>query len=212
MKLLVVDGHPLLRDAFERLLRHQYPSAEILAVGSCEEARAALLQSPADLVVTDLLCRHSTGPKGLEEMVGAAAPGRIIAFGECSGQADAVRAQAAGVHGYVPASSPPELVAAAIGLVLAGGVYFPQLPLSDQRGRAKDGRHVERLTDRQRVVLQGLRAGQSNKAIARTLGISVATVKLHVQGILRNVGARNRTEAAARYADDPDGPESVASN
>ncbi|MCF8469590.1 MAG: response regulator transcription factor [Parvibaculum sp.] len=52
------------------------------------------------------------------------------------------------------------------------------------------------LTPRQREVLQELGKGRSNQEIADVLGISVATVKLHVNAILQALGVRNRTEAA----------------
>jgi DNA-binding NarL/FixJ family response regulator len=52
------------------------------------------------------------------------------------------------------------------------------------------------LTERQREVLQRLTQGSSNKQIARDLGLSENTVKVHVAAILRALGASNRTEAA----------------
>jgi two-component system nitrate/nitrite response regulator NarL len=202
MRFLVVDEHPLLRAALESLITRRFSVAEILAVESHEQAMEVLRRLPADLVVTDLLCCRAGDREGLRDLVGAAAPGRIVVFGRCSGGADARRAQTAGVHGYVPATSPSELIGAAIGLVLAGGLYFPQLSAVDRQTTAGHGRQpMERLSPRQREVLRGLQAGQGDKAIAQALGLSVATVKLHVQGILRHVGAHNRTEAVMRLAD-----------
>lgn len=198
MKFLVVDEHPLIRDALESVLKRQFPTADISTAPSHEEARLALLRQPVDMVITDLLCSTPGDIEGLPGLVEAAAPGRVVVFGKCGSRASARRAQAAGVRGYVPASSHAELVGAAIGLVAAGGVYFPELPASDKPGAGEDSRRfVERLSPRQHEVFRGLSAGQSNKTIARVLGISVATVKLHVQAILRLAGARNRTEAVA---------------
>ena len=64
------------------------------------------------------------------------------------------------------------------------------------------------LSRRQLDVFHALKEGKSNKLIARELMISVATVKQHVQAILKLSGARNRTEAAARLArhDTPPNP------
>ena len=56
---------------------------------------------------------------------------------------------------------------------------------------------IEQLTPRQREVLVKLAQGQSNQDIADALTISVATVKLHVNAVLRGLGAKNRTRAAA---------------
>jgi len=206
MKLLVVDEHPLLRDAIEGVLKRQFPTADISAVQSHDEARESLLRRPADLVIADLLCCTLADLESLPGLVQAAAPGRVVVFGKCGSRTNAKRAQAAGVHGYVPASSGAELLGAALGLVAAGGRYFPELPPQDRPTASDDSRRfVERLSPRQHEVFRGLLAGQSNKTIARMLGISVATVKLHVQAILRLAGARNRTEAvalASEFVDD----------
>jgi DNA-binding NarL/FixJ family response regulator len=205
MRFLVIGEHPLLRDALEGVLRRQFPSADVSAVESHDEARQSIGHQPVDLIVTDLLCSRSTELDDLPGLVSAAAPGRVVVFGKCDGRASARRVQAAGVHGYVPASSRPELLGAAIGLVAAGGVYFPDLSAAEKPRTADDGRRfVERLSPRQHEVFRGLLGGQSNKTIARALGISVATVKLHVQSILRMAGARNRTEAVALANEYPD--------
>ncbi len=54
----------------------------------------------------------------------------------------------------------------------------------------------DQLTPRQREVLEGLRDGKSNKQIAQELGLTEGTVKVHVTAILRQLGVRNRTQAA----------------
>jgi DNA-binding NarL/FixJ family response regulator len=63
----------------------------------------------------------------------------------------------------------------------------------------------DQLTPRQREVLDLLTRGLSNKEIARMLGIAEATTKIHVAGLLKNIDARNRTEAAFRASEFLDG-------
>lgn len=60
------------------------------------------------------------------------------------------------------------------------------------------------LTDRQSDVLQGLKAGNSNKQIARDLGMSEATVKVHVRQVMRKLGVSNRTQAALVASSEPE--------
>jgi two-component system nitrate/nitrite response regulator NarL len=205
MNFLIVDEHPLLREALKATLGQQFPAAEISTVESHDDARETMLRRPADLVITNLICGHPEHLRSLPELVGATAPGRVVVFGNCFGHIDAMRAQAAGVHGYIPATSRPELVGAAIGLVLAGGAYFPQPGSADTRSTSNvHGPLVKRLTRRQQEVLRGLQVGQSNKEIAGDLDLSIATVKLHVQSILRLTGVHNRAHAVAFAADHPD--------
>jgi DNA-binding NarL/FixJ family response regulator len=207
MKVLVVDEHPLLREALEATLRRQFPQAQVVSVESHEAAREALLRQPVDVVLADLFCCRDAKLKTLPDVVSATAPGRVVVLGKCDDRQGVRRAQAAGACGYIPATAPPELIGAAVALVRAGGLYFPQLGAFDHRSPSDDPRPLlERMSPRHREVLQGLRAGQSNKAIARSLGISVATVKLHVQAIFRITGAHNRTEAVVLTAADQDTP------
>lgn len=60
--------------------------------------------------------------------------------------------------------------------------------------------NVLKLTKRQREVLTFLARGLSNKEIARALDIAEATTKIHMAALLRELGARNRTEAAFKAA------------
>jgi DNA-binding CsgD family transcriptional regulator len=59
-----------------------------------------------------------------------------------------------------------------------------------------DSEIVARLTTREREVLTQLAKGASNGAIARTLGISIGTVRVHVKSVLRKLALENRTQAA----------------
>jgi DNA-binding NarL/FixJ family response regulator len=102
-----------------------------------------------------------------------------------------------GVRGCVPKTAPPELFTAALKLVLAGGLYFSDFGEIVAKPSTAPGLR-SRLSVRQLEVLKLIEIGQTNKEIAKALGISVATVKLHVQAILNITGARNRTEAALR--------------
>lgn len=110
-----------------------------------------------------------------------------------------------GFKALLPKTSEPELMAAALRLVLAGGEYFPCFDEAEAGGLAARG-PLERLSKRQREVLDQMQRGRTNKEIAKLLGISVATVKLHVQAILSAAGARNRTEAVSVLLHEGDRP------
>ena len=124
-----------------------------------------------------------------------------------------------GVQGYILKSSPPEVILSAVRLVVGGGIYVPPEAMKAAASTApapffsatngSDGlttkeRLATVLTDRQIDVLKLLAKGRPNKLIARELGISEGTVKIHLAAIFRALHVRNRLEAlvAAQHLGD----------
>jgi DNA-binding NarL/FixJ family response regulator len=110
-----------------------------------------------------------------------------------------------GAMGYIPKSTPPEVMFSALRLIMQGGVYVPPSlfgstvhPQISPKREQPEQADVEGLTQRQREVLQLLTEGKSNKEIARELNLSLNTVKIHVRDVLRTLGVDNRTKAALR--------------
>lgn len=106
----------------------------------------------------------------------------------------------AGAAGVVPTSAQPRVILHAIELMLSGGVYLPLSVLGAPGGgsprmadQPDQGRY--RLTRRQEAVLRELAKGLSNKQIASALGLSEATVKVHIAAIMKSLRAHNRTQA-----------------
>jgi DNA-binding NarL/FixJ family response regulator len=113
-----------------------------------------------------------------------------VAVVSASEDAGAMRgALDAGAAGFIPKSSSRDVLVRALELILAGGVYVPSEAL------AAAAQPDFALSERQREVLELMTRGLTNRDIARVLGISAATVKVHVAAILDGLGASNRTEA-----------------
>lgn len=103
---------------------------------------------------------------------------------------------ALGVSGFVPKSDAAAVMLQAIRLILAGGTYAPLRFLAPPAGAdGGDAPAAPGLTPRQVEVLGLLARGLPNKRIARELGLSEATVKVHLLAIFRVLQVRNRTEA-----------------
>ncbi|MFM2446655.1 MAG: hypothetical protein RI936_1102, partial [Pseudomonadota bacterium] len=97
-----------------------------------------------------------------------------------------------GVAGYIPKSHRTEVILQAVRLVLAGGTYAP---LRLMEGGTPPCERNGTLTPRQKAVLECLARGLPNKLIARELGLTEGTVKVHLMAIFRALDVRNRTEA-----------------
>ena len=102
-------------------------------------------------------------------------------------------------EGWLPASATAAQIRAALAAVAAGLNVRPrEEPASARFEEMVELTASELLTPRELEVLAEISAGRSNKAIARTLGISLHTVKFHIESLLRKLGARTRAEAVAK--------------
>jgi DNA-binding NarL/FixJ family response regulator len=110
-----------------------------------------------------------------------------------------------GAVGFMPTSIEPALAFQALTFIRSGGSFFPPSVLSMYPGEATAKRaecaldltdHASDLTGKQESVLALLRQGHSNKTIARQLGMSEGTVKVHVRRIIHKFGVANRTQLA----------------
>jgi DNA-binding NarL/FixJ family response regulator len=194
MRILLLDEQPLFRAALVALLRERLGvgEVEVECPASVAEARQALGRRPAQLVLADFASGDVCGHPGLEGVVEAAGHAAVVAALDARPVAEhARRARSAGARAYLPKTASPELLEAALALLLAGGSYFPELESAPRRAGA-------RLSPRQTAVMELLDRGLRNHEIAQSLGISVATVKLHVHAILKATGARSRTELLVR--------------
>ncbi len=204
MQVLICDDHPIVAAALGMTLETAFDAQVHIAL-NCAQALEQIRQiDRLDLLMLDL---HIPGEEARGNLAAARAACPDTPIVVFSGSDDAHNLRLAlemDVAGFLPKSSPPEVVEAALRLVLAGGRYLPDavrlLALAEPapvRVVTTNGAGAAptTLTVRQRHVLQLLAQGSPNKQIARELGISPATVKAHVAQVLAALGAGNRTEA-----------------
>lgn len=192
MRAIIVSHQPICRSALTVVVRQALSADPVVTARTLEDIPPTA--AGADIALLDL--PSETGSAAWIKAAGAVAAKRRILVVPERGLLTARLAHAHGFQGQMAKTLEPELMGAILRLVCAGGEYFPcfeeetlAAPLSPLTGR---------LSNRQLEVLDLLRQGRTNKEIAKALGISVATVKLHVQAILGAAGARNRTEAVNR--------------
>lgn len=196
MKVLIADDHPLVRDALARTVLQLRPQAQPLHAASHDEALACLVAEQPPLALVDLHMPGMDGTLALRRLRAASPTTRLLVVSGDDDPAVMRAALAAGAAGFVPKSEPPERLEQALALVLAGGTWLPSQALADfSAGAAPSRADPGALTPRQTDVLHGLMRGLPNKLIARELGLTEGTVKIHIAAILRALQARNRTEA-----------------
>ena len=206
MHILIADDHDLVREGLKLTLGKLPEPASISEAATADEVRNALADTSIRLIILDL---HMPGANGLELLTSICNEQPDIPVVVLSALEDPQVMQRTidrGAVGFIPKSVANEVLVSAIQLVLAGGVYIPTEILDKQNGQTTNGvspaaRPLQspKLTDRQMEVLHLLSNGESNKAIARKLGLSEHTIKIHISAIFKSLGVNNRTAAALVY-------------
>jgi DNA-binding NarL/FixJ family response regulator len=211
MKILVVDDHPLIREAVQGVIARLEPGATVHAVGDSEKGFAIAEREPdLDLVLLDLNVPGLSGIPGLKAWRSRCPDVPVVVLSSAEDRATVLAAIGAGAAGFIPKSSPNEVMLSALRLVLAGGKYLPPEALApveplDAKAARKPGPRALSLetlglTDRQAQVLKLVAEGKPNKLICRELGLAERTVKAHISAVFRALGVTTRTQAALAAA------------
>lgn len=129
LRCLVVDDHPMMREAMSGLLREVEPGVDLTTAGSLAEARAALAAVPFDALVVDLQLPDGDGATLVAEFRQRWSGSPILVLTASEDHAEVRRLMAAGATGFAPKSSGYATLSAALRLVLAGQTYLPPLLL-----------------------------------------------------------------------------------
>ena len=209
--LLIADDHPLFREALRGAVQRLLPGVHLYEADSVD-ALYTLVEAhiDADLLLMDL---NMPGAHGFNALVHLRAlhPQLPVVIVSAREEPSVMRrALDHGALGFIPKSADSETIGQAIAHVLDGERWAPR-EAHDAPAISRDEHEValrlRELTPQQFRVLQMLGVGSLNKQIAYDLGVSEATIKAHVTGILRKLGVTNRTQAvlmAGRLAVDPD--------
>jgi DNA-binding NarL/FixJ family response regulator len=205
MKILLVDDHALIRDALRSVLRELVDDAIVFEAPDCRQAMRLIEQHPdLHLILLDLNLPDRDGLAALSDLRKHHATISIVVLSAFHDRETILRVLELGALGFIPKSSPREVMANALRLILSGGVYVPPEALARAEpgvvaAVAAPGRRVLPadlgLTERQMEVLALMMQGKSNKAICRILDTAEPTVKHHVTAILKALKVANRTEA-----------------
>ena len=213
MKILIADDHRLVVEAVAGKLATLEPDVAVVTAYSVADL-VALLDDSVALALIDLSMPGARGVEHVAQVHQCWPQLKIIVLSGVEEQAAMRAALDAGASGFIPKAFSPDVMLSAVRQVLDGGIYLPPLMMglgaAMDLGRAGAAEIFEpyavsltptpaqlraALTERQLDVLNHLSAGLPNKQIARSLGISEGTVKIHLAAIFRTLRARNRTEA-----------------
>jgi DNA-binding NarL/FixJ family response regulator len=199
-RVLIVDDHPLYRDALARLVE-SLPDLEVAGLaGDGEEALTRVLAGGIDIVLMDINLPSVTGLDVTARIATLPEPPAVLVVTMVDDDDTVVAAMRAGARGYVLKGASSEEVAAAMRTVVAGGAVFGAGVAARllAQSRASEPADAAELTAREREVLGLLAEGSTNKQIALALGLSLKTVQNYVSNILEKLQVADRTQAALR--------------
>lgn len=199
-KIMLVDDHPLLRKGLAQLISLEDNIEVACEASSGEEAITLAQQCLPDLILLDLGMKGMNGLDTLRALRKLNIPSKIVIFTVSDNQTDILQALKFGADGFLLKDSEPEDLIKHISKALKGELVISP-PLDQVIARSLQSSSTapslfEKLTKREVDILRGITHGNSNKMIGNEYGITEATVKVHVKGLLKKLSLRTRVEAA----------------
>lgn len=208
MLVLIADDHALLREGMIMLLRDAHPEWRFAEAASFDDVLGKLGDGPVDLLLIDLGMPGMDGGRTLQALREVYPDSRVAVLTGMEDRATILDCLGAGVHGYLLKSDTAENMLSAVETIMSGGVYVPiavtrvlgsaTAPPDSVRPPLSSNGKPNGLTPRQTDVMMLLAEGHSTKDIARRLNLGLGTVKVHLAGVYRALGASNRMEAMVR--------------
>jgi NarL family two-component system response regulator LiaR len=197
--VLVVDDHAVVREGLRTFLQLQDGIEVIGEAGDGEEAVRQAERLRPDVILMDLVMPRLDGVGAMRELRRRLPASRVIVLTSFADDDRILPAIQAGAAGYLLKNVQPQELARAVRAAHAGEAMLdPSVAarLVEAIAQAPGEQPAERLTPREREVLELIGRGMSNKRIARELGVAEKTVKTHVGHVLAKLGVADRTQAA----------------
>lgn len=193
--LIIADDHPLMRDAVASLFGPPYQVVERCSDGA--QTRAAILAHAPDVAILDVQMPALSGLDLLREARAEGWSTRIVLLTAGIEAKPLVEAVKLGVNGLVLKDAGGELLVRCVEAVLAGEQWIDKEAMKQVMSTlAHPARSAADLTPRESDVVRQVARGQRNKEIARSLGITEGTVKMHLHNLYEKLGVSSRTELA----------------
>jgi DNA-binding NarL/FixJ family response regulator len=187
LRVLVVDDHDVVHWGFRLMLTEQPWVERCVSARTGEEALALADRYAPHVALVDLFIGEESGAQ-VSEALRARSPSTRVLLISGAGRISPAAARAAGAAGFVPKEWPAREIAEAVRMVGRGMSVFREI----------EEPPANRLSEREREVLDLIASGATNREIAATLHISPWTVKEYTGGVYRKLAVRNRAEAVQR--------------
>jgi len=203
-KLLIVDDHPIFRQAIASIIQDRFAGSTCLESDSIESAHAVIKDNmDLDLVLLDLNMPATSGLNGLLELRNEYPTIPVVIISAENEKQQILQTISYGAAGFISKSSNVDTIANSLESIFNGNVCLPsdliRAPVAPQAQKSNNDFQIlpekmQLLTRKELIVLKYLTQGEANKYIAYEMNISETTVKSHVSSILKKLGASNRVK------------------
>jgi two-component system, NarL family, response regulator LiaR len=205
IRILIVEDHPLMRQALEIAILTQ---SDMEIVGQAENGLVALQMLPQvkpDVILMDLLMPRMGGLETIPQVFAQDPQAKILVITSADDETMIMKAVQSGVSGYLTKSAERDEIVTAVRTVHAGDPYFPQHITAKLLNTVRQSeaplddipKNEVHLTPREKDVLQYLGQGFSNHQIAAALHLAPGTIRFHMHRLMGKLGFENRSEAVA---------------
>ncbi|OKK22905.1 LuxR family transcriptional regulator [Streptomyces sp. CB00455] len=198
--LLIADDDEVTRSGLRTLLAARPGITVVGEAADGAEAVERARQLRPDVVLMDVRMPRLNGIEATRQLLaGSAEPPKVVVITTFENDDYVTAALSAGAGGFVLKRHPVGQIAEAVRVVAAGeAILFPaalRRMVSPRPRGCDEALPKAALTGREEEVLRSMATGLSNPEIARSLTVSLETVKTHVGNVLTKLGAQNRTHA-----------------
>ena len=192
--LILCDSSPLVLSAMSETFEQDSRFSLVATSSTSEGFLATILRIEVQLCIIDWNIRDLSAEKLINLLRSQSIPPRTIIYGEGSDPDIARQAMGAGAAAFVSRSAPIETLVQTCLDVAAGKMVFPFLDIRDLRNDP-----INTLSRKEKVIIEALSEGLTNKQLSARLQISSNTVKFHISNIFDKLNVKNRAQAIAHY-------------
>jgi DNA-binding NarL/FixJ family response regulator len=206
LRIVLVDNHAIMREGLKRLIELQTDFSIVGDFGCVEECLSGIRDNPPDVVIMDLVFPAQSGIELLAAVQRLSHMTHTLVLTEHASENHVRAALNAGADGYVLKDCNSAELMLAIRTVAAGQQFLCKTVAGDvlsgylsRDKRPSSAAVAQSITERERAVLTHIALGNSNKSIARQLGISPKTIEKHRSNLMRKLQLRS-VAAITMYA------------
>ena len=193
INIMLADNNPLVLSGMSDIFDRDPRFSLVATTATAEGFLGMVMRVPVEIGVIDWQLPVLGGAKLVEILREQENAPRLVVYGDDTPALPRM-AMTAGAAGFAPRSGDVEVLLSTCIQVAAGKMVFPFLDI-----RALQNDPIQQLSRRERMILEALSKGLTNRELSAELGISINTVKFHLSNLFDKLSVRNRAQAIAFF-------------